>query len=340
MSREQPSRLRTLDPTGWSRRGRTLALFAPAFAALLCFALAALMPEDRVWPHAAQAALLAAPRWILLFWGPWGILLSLRVPELLPAAFVLGAFGLATAGTPLPEEEDEGWLFVSANVNAFGEDPEPGALEKALAALDADVLVVLERRPESIPGLTRVADDFDDPMPRPSHASAVFCREGFPCEAEVTEQFGSDTMRMPVALVRVQERLCLLGVHAPPPAPYDPSGLMPYVNEVARHLADGRVSEPWGPCERGDPVVVAGDLNAVPWSAAWRALKGCCGLTAPLLRHGVFAATWPAGGGWPDAPYFPLDHLFVGQATVSGIRLARLPGADHKAIVYRVLPQR
>lgn len=328
-----------LDPRAWSDRGRALALLSPVPAIALCFAGAALLPEDQVWPHAFGAGLLAAPRWILAAWPLIGLLIGLRVRSLLPAGLVLGAFGLILCGRPLNEPEGEGWRVVSANVNAFGEDPEPGALERALAALEADALIVIERRPEQIPGMVRVADDFDDPMPRPSHASAVFCREGAACEAEVTEQIGSDTMKMPVAITRLEGQLCLLGIHAPPPAPYDASGIVPYMEEVARHVEAGRMALDWGPCRAGDPVIAAGDLNGVPWGRAWRMLRAR-GLETPLHRHGIFAATWPAGGGWPDAPYFALDHLFVGEATVSGIRLLRLPGADHKAIVFRARPGR
>lgn len=322
-----------LDPGGWSVRARALWVMAPPLGIALCFGLAALMPEDQVWPHALQAGFLASPRWILALWGPWALLLALRVRALLPAALTLGTVGLALSGAPLREPEGEGLRFVSANVNAFGEDPRPGMLEEDLAALQPDVLVVIERRPEQIPGLVRVADDFDDPMPRPSHATAVFCREQVGCQAEVTPQIGSETMKMPVALVRVAD-LCLLGIHAPPPAPYDATGIVPYIAELTRHLEDGRMALDWGPCRAGDPALAAGDLNGVPWGSAWRALRAR-GMDTPLHRHGIFAASWPSGGGWPDAPFFALDHLFVGEVTVSGIRLARLPGADHKAIVYR-----
>lgn len=328
-----------LDPRAWSDRGRALALLLPPLLIGLCFGLAALLPEDQVWPHAAQAGFLAAPRWILAAWAPWALLVGWRVPRLLPAALVLGSCGLVFSGRPLWEPEGPGWRFVSANVNAFGEDAEPGLLERQLAALEADVLVVIERRPEQIPGMVRVADDFDDPMPRPSHATAIFCREQDLCQAQMTPQIGSKTMKMPVGLVRVGGELCLLGIHAPPPAPYDATGIVPYVEEVARHIDEGRMALDWGPCRAGDPVIAAGDLNGVPWGWAWRTLVAR-GLSAPLHAHGIFAASWPSGGGWPDAPFFSLDHLFVGQATVSGARLVRLSGADHKAIVYRARPGR
>lgn len=334
-----PSRLRAaLDPACWSWGAARLALFAPGLLALGLRVLAPLLPDEFVWVHAAKALLLVAPRWCLALWGPAALLLAARARALAPAALVLGVFGLASAGRPLSDAPGEGYRIVTSNVNTYGENPTPGATEHALAALDADVVVALERRPEQIPGLRRVADDFEDDMPRPSHASAVFCREGVACEAAVTEQIGSETMKMPVALVRLGGELCLLGVHAPPPAPYDPSGIGPYIQEIARHLAAGRLSLDWGPCRAGDPALVSGDLNAVPLSTAWRTLDRCCGLSAPLLAHGVFASSWPAGGGWPNLPVFPIDHVFAGAVEVSGLRLARVPGTDHKAVMMRARP--
>jgi len=334
-----PRALLALDPARWSGRSQALLLLSPALAAPACLGLAALLPQDRVWPAAFAALFLASPRWILAFWTPLGLLLGLRVRPLLPAGLVLGALGLLLAGSPLPDDPGEGWLFVSSNVNAYGEDPTPHALEEALGALHADVVLTVERRAERIPGMVRAADDYDDPMPRPSHGSAVFCREGFPCEAAVTPQIGSDTMRMPVLITRVAAELCLLGIHSPPPAPYDATGVVPYIQAVASHVEAGRMSQDWGPCRAGDPVIAAGDLNGVPWGRAWRTLR-VRGLDTPLLRHGIWATTWPAGGGWPNAPFFSLDHLFVGQATVSGLGLRRVPGSDHKAILFHARPGR
>ena len=335
-----PSRLRRwLDPACWPWSRVVLVLFAPVMLAVASRLIAPALPDDHVWIHAAKAGLLTLPRWAMAAWGPWGLLLTVRVRALLAPSVILGLFGLVVSGEPLSDLPLDGFKIVTSNVNTYGEDPTPGATAEALAALGADVLVTLERRPEAIPGMVRKADDFDDPMPRQSHASAVFCRPGFDCEAEVTEQIGSDTMKMPVALVRVQREMCLLGIHAPPPAPYDPTGIGPYIAEVARHLADGRLSMDWGPCKAGDPALVSGDMNAVPLSTAWRTLESCCGLTAPLYEHGIFAASWPAGGGWPDAPFFSIDHVFAGAVEVSGLRLTRIPGTDHKALSMRARPR-
>ena len=50
-------------------------------------------------------------------------------------------------------------------------------MEAVLGALAADVVVVIEQRATAIPGMRLVAHNFDDDLPRISHATAVFCRE-------------------------------------------------------------------------------------------------------------------------------------------------------------------
>ena len=145
-------------------------------------------------------------------------------------------------------------------------------------------------------------------------------------------------MKMPMGIVRIPEaQICLLGMHAPPPIPYDPSGILPYVQEIARHVDSGRLVEGWLPCQVGDRVVLSGDLNAVPWSEAWSILLHQ-GLSDRLLTWGVWGASWPAGGGWPNFPFFQLDHLLMGPIDIPRVQMVRIPGSDHKALVMDVSP--
>ncbi|GEM_PF-961175 len=305
----------------------------PLLLGLACHCAAWALPADRIWTNAAQALLLTAPRWCLLLWplGALGLLLRHRrfgAPMLLTVA------GLALAGLPPGPSTGEGFLLVSANVQAFAETHH--GLEQALGGLQADVVLTLEKRALQIPGMTRVADNYDRELSRDSHGTAVFCREGLACEAVVTDEFGSDTSRMPLALIRL-DGVCVLGVHGPPPVPLDASGLAPYMARLAEALDRGRLARAWGPCRVGDPALVAGDLNAVPGSGPHRLLLSR-GLTDVVQPQGIWAGTWPAGGGWPDLPVMRLDHLLAGQVQVDGVRTLRLPGADHKALRAWVRP--
>jgi endonuclease/exonuclease/phosphatase (EEP) superfamily protein YafD len=246
--------------------------------------------------------------------------------------------GIPPGWTQPAERPDQTLRLVSTNVNAFSDLDSPDSLEATLGTLDADVIIVIEQRAMQIEGMVRAADNFEDDLPRISHATAVFCREGLDCEARVTPEHGSQSMKMPMGIARLPgAEICFLGIHGPPPAPYDPTGIQPYMDWVASHIDDGRISVDWDPCLVGDRVVIAGDLNAVPWSRAWSTLLHR-GLTDRLLSWGIWGASWPAGGGWPDLPFFHLDHLLLGPVEVPRVVHMRVPGADHKALVIDLKP--
>jgi endonuclease/exonuclease/phosphatase (EEP) superfamily protein YafD len=303
--------------------------------AMLCSGgLAALCPEDVLWLSAVRAVLLSLPRPMMLLVAVWGLLYWRRSGKALGGGFSVAAVLLAGI-PPIWPASDDGLLLVSANVQAYADEPRD--LELALGELGADVLITQEKRGARVPGMQRIADNYDRDLSRTSHGAAVYCAKRRFCTAEITEEFGTPACGMPVALVRVEADLCVIGVHVPPPIPVCASGLAPYLDEVAKHVDDGRVAaDGWGPCEADDPVIVTGDLNYVPGSRAWHTMLDQ-GLRDTARWQGVWAASWPAGGGWPYAPFFRLDHMLAGDVTVRGVRYFGLPGADHRAVRARVI---
>ena len=305
----------------------------PLLALLCSGGVAGLLPEDALWWSSARATLLALPRWLLLLYVPWGLYWAWKEKLWICGGVALAA--AAAAGLPplWPENEDD-LLVVVANVQAYSDQVKP--LEEALAAQGADLVITVEKRGERIEGMSRVADNYDRDLPRISHGSAVFCKKGRFCTAEITEEFGAlPGCGMPIALARVEAAVCVVGLHSPPPAPVCADGLGPYVDEVARHIDEGRILGDWGPCQDGDPALVMGDLNYVPGSRVHRTLLDR-GLTDETRWHGIWAATWPAGGGWPNLPFYRLDQVLAGEVEVSSIRYVRLPDADHKAVRARI----
>lgn len=307
--------------------------------------MADLLPRTSIEQWAAAAVLWMAPPWLCALWALWALLVGLRARLLVPCA-AMAAVGLVGMGQPLPlrypQPDASGLVVFTTNVNAFSplDSPEDrAALEALLASKGADVVVVLEKRPLALPGYTRAADNFDRDLPRISHGTAVFCRDGIDCEAAITGEFGSETSVMPVGLARVQGPLaapiCIGALHAPPPVPKDWTGHVPHIEAIASHLRAGRLADAWGPCAAGDPMVLTGDLNAVPRSEGYRRLRDA-GLRDPLQGVGVFGATWPGGGGWPNLPYFRLDHALVGPVGVDAVRIHTIPGADHRALRFVV----
>ncbi|MED5374315.1 MAG: endonuclease/exonuclease/phosphatase family protein [Myxococcota bacterium] len=315
------------------RQARQLAGFFVLLIGLLCSGgLAGLCPEDVLWLSALRAVLLSLPRPMMFLFVLWGIWFWRRTRS--RGGLVVAGVALLLAGIPpLWPAPREGLLLVSANVQAYADESE--ALEQSLGALGADIVLTHEQRGERIPGMSRVADNYDRGLPKPSHGEAVYCARHLFCDAEITEEYGAPGCGMPVALARVEASLCVIGIHAPPPIPICSSGMGPYLETVGSHIEGGRMASDWGPCKADDPVVVAGDLNYVPGSRAWRGLVDR-GLEDPVAWQGVWANSWPAGGGWPMAPFFRLDHLLAGDVRVRGVRYLRLPGADHRAIRARI----
>ena len=136
---------------------------------------------------------------------------------------------------------------------------------------------------------------------------------------------------MPLGLLRVEEELCVVGIHVPPPVPFCATGRGPYIEWVARKLQEGRLLEHLGPCRRGDPVIAIGDFNATQGSRTLRSFTRR-GFRDPQRYRGIYASSWPAGGGWPNFPVFRLDHVLVGDVEVDAVQQFRLPKADHKAL--------
>jgi endonuclease/exonuclease/phosphatase (EEP) superfamily protein YafD len=139
---------------------------------------------------------------------------------------------------------------------------------------------------------------------------------------------------MPVVQLRLAGA-CVLGMHAPPPYPYDPTGMHPYVTALLERIADGHMRTAWGACSAGDPVVLVGDLNAVPGSRPYRRMRSA-GLRDPRRWVGVYGLTWPTGGGWPWVPLLRLDHVLIGAAPVRLVQTMRVPDTDHKALVVAI----
>ena len=61
---------------------------------------------------------------------------------------------------------------------------------------------------------------------------------------------------------------------------------------------------------KGDPILLMGDLNAVPYSWAYEQVRNK-GLQDALWLSGFWGRTWPNGAGFVRFPFFRLDHIFV-----------------------------
>lgn len=304
----------------------------PLIAALVLRGVGELFPSDEVWGHMGHSICLSAWPWLFLVAPVWAVLGWRRYGRW-THSMTLNVAVLALAAFPIGFDSGEGQPILVANVNAYTAGRTE--LAQAMADIGADVVIEVEARAQQIPGMERKAHNFDTQVSRPSHYSAVYCRPEVRCDASITEEFGARGMVMPLALVRVQERVCVMGTHGPPPVPFNISGLIPYMERIAGTISDGRMNQDWGPCLDGDPVIVAGDMNAVPGSWATRPFDGK-GLTDPTRWHRLWFTSWPSGGDWVNLPLMQLDHVWVGDVEVGDLRNVRLPGSDHQGLFFRL----
>ncbi len=120
------------------------------------------------------------------------------------------------------------------------------------------------------------------------------------------------------------ERVTVLGLH--PPSPTTSSRAA----ERDRLLTE---AGDWV-AARGAPTVVVGDLNATPWSYAYRSLCRRGGL-ADSLRGAGLQPTWRAGLG---PLMIPIDHALYTPDLVSGNRRTGPSyGSEHRSLVVEVV---
>ena len=309
---------------------RHFVTYFPPTAASLCLLIGWFMPANSVWTYGIQAVLLSAWPWWMLIWGMLWIGAALRWGW----RWSVGIVCLLCCGIPpVGPSVEQGTGVVVANVNAFtGQEK---ILEQAATSWDADVVVLIEKRIEQIPSMNRAADDFGESVPRPSHHMAIFCDIDADCDSYVSPQIGSATMAMSYGLLRYQNH-CWVFIHAPPPIPHDTTGMRPYLNELNAHIDSGVVRDNWAVCRVDDPVIMVGDLNAVPHSEPYNYIMQF-GLSDQQAFSGLWRLSWPAGGGWINFPLFRLDHLLAHPDVALAHEQFRVPDSDHKALRVQLL---
>jgi len=104
---------------------------------------------------------------------------------------------------------------------------------------------------------------------------------------------------------------------------------LPPTSRFAAHERDAYLSELGRMVQRTQgPVIVAGDLNATPWSHAFNEL-----LAADLtVSH--FTPTWPAGWG-PLG--MPIDHVLSRGVRIAELRAGPALGSDHLPVFAEIV---
>ena len=224
--------------------------------------------------------------------------------------------------------------IVSANLHYANTAVEAS---RVLANLDADLLVLLEWSGHNLdlePFDRDWITELDEPVSS-THGVLILRKRSVVATSSLVPTPVAGPCRMPIATVRIRvggRWLSLLGAHAPPPIDICEDTNGPTLIHLAGLIDGGRVRSHFGECRKGDPVVLAGDLNAYPWSANIGKLRAAGLVDAFASRH------WRSTGTWSPYPWLPsvarIDYILVArEAKVQGSWIVDLPGSDHRAVV-------
>lgn len=251
-------------------------------------------PQYAVVMAASGAGLLLLSRRVGAVW----LLAGALVNAALVAPHLLGG-GLA------PDAPGPRLSVMSFNVGVS--NPMREEIAREAAALDPDLLFVLESSFEWEDALER----WGPPMavvaivPQGRVAGITVLADPAIGARSLATPFGDAGEAAAVEAVLGGERIVVLALH--PPSPTGP-------DRAARR--DRILSEAGDWVALQDvPVLVVGDLNATPWSGAFRELRRR-GLLADTLRSAGLQPSWPAGWG---PLMIPIDHALhtAGLVTVS-----------------------
>ena len=269
--------------------------------------------------------------------------------KILGLVAIVGLFSFVAGITVLelptglpPQTDRHGPSVRIAAANLAFNNRESEAAGRRVADLGADVLILLEWT-----GLNADGHQGDgswtvllDEPSRGAHGVRVLARTWLEAQASLVPTPVVGPCPMPIAAARVRFGrgwLAILGIHAPPPIAECEETNAPTLSSLANIVSDGRLTRDVGAARRGDPVVIAGDFNALPGSRELSPLRYVGLVDTHMSRHWRPIGTWTPSKSVPhllriDYVLAPEDIPIIGSWTVN------LPGSDHRAVVAELAP--
>lgn len=264
-----------------------------------------------------QYAMLSAAAAMVAVWQRQWLLLAVAL-----ATFSLNAWLLACQAWPHSPAAGTGEKALQIiSLNVLAANPNKERVLAYLTASEADVFYLMEIDADWAAALEPLkrSHPHHQVLPRPDNFGlALFSR--LPLHDLRVFQPAQGPPVVQAKLLHQGRSLVFLGAHPPPPIGARLAALRD--NQLAA-LAEWTAGQ-------DQPVLLAGDLNATPWSQALRPLTAA-GFTS---LHPAWPPTWRAGSIFA----LPIDHAYVtAPLTLRQRRTGPNLGSDHRPLEIEVV---
>jgi endonuclease/exonuclease/phosphatase (EEP) superfamily protein YafD len=235
-----------------------------------------------------------------------------------------------------PVAADPGAAIRIAVVNLKVDNTQRAEAQETLAALDADVLLLIEVDEE----WNQVLGAFDSDYP---HSMGVVRGDGlgiklwsrFPLEDQEVRHLVSDDRASLFTTIVLEGggRVQFVGVHPTPPglkSDEDESRHDSRIRDAELIMIAREIEE-----QPDEAWIVTGDFNDVAWSHTTQLFKRISGLVDPRIGRGLYN-TYHAEH---VLLRYPIDHVFVSpEFRLGDLSRVAIPGSDHFAVVTALTP--
>ncbi len=128
-----------------------------------------------------------------------------------------------------------------------------------------------------------------------------------------------------------QTQFCLFAVHAPPPVQACAGTTEGYLEAVVSWISEGKLKQDIGIGKPGDRVLIAGDLNTLPFQNALALFKKA-GMYDHYSTFNFAAPTWKPYKRWPYLG--KIDYILVSKGIPCEDQLRfKIAGSDHLGVL-------
>ena len=271
------------------------------------------LPELRI-----QFAILGVVFWVL------AAAVGLRATSLVALFCVVVNLGIIVQSIDpervrAPAARDADLRLMTFNIDAYNGDRD--ATVAAIRAAKVDVVVLVEAVTDWQRALEPLRRNYAHVVPsdvRASQGMMIFSR--FPILRIQQMQPISEYYPYLVATLQLPSgTVTLLALHPPRPTRIGES--------IDRAIYFARVADQVRTI--AGPVVVAGDMTAVPWSRPLADMMRQTGLTSAWSLK-PWLSSWPS---WLPYVGLPIDHVLVRGIAVADVRLGNGAGSDHLPVI-------